>query len=1243
MPELPPLTTMLASIPLIHAVRRMIPSAKAAMFLPNNIPARIPIVAAALAAVFCSEVRAADAEWARNGGGSWTNPTYWSPNTGSAPGSTNGTNSTDVATFGDAITTKGVDITVDANRNIFGIVFTNTLFNYTNSGGSLLFSSGGYVNFTGSGTGITNTISSTITNLGAGASFTNNSTSGTLVVSGNVYGSASFINNSTSGLMTISGAVAGTAAAGQVSTLTIGGNNTTATNQLGSGQITDGVNGGKLGLVKTGDSIWWLSRNSTPQNTFSGGTDVQQGTLILQIGAGVGTGTLTLGGLSGSGNALLDMSGASVGTISNSIVARSGSTGTATIQHTNTGVRSLTGVMTLNRDLTLSATSATGQYSLSGGMMGSGNLIKTGAGILYLNIGTARGGTGGIVINEGTALMANAPSMSENMRLSVASGTTFTYSTAGASVAGLDGAGTVVQNAATTARNLRLGGTGNYSFSGSLTNINTGLMGLIVDLKEGGSQVFSGVNYHDGDTRMRSGTLALDYSTSSASKLSDSKILYLNGGTLELRGGSTTETVGSTTVAGGAQANITRSSGSTVLALNAISTGTSGGLNIAAANIATTTSANTNGLIGGSGRITIGGADWAANDGSGNIIAYTGYTAYTDNNAGSTTTNYSVSGNASSTNNVNAQTLKITTTGAGQSLNLGTKALTLGNGSGQSAGLLFVGADDYTITAGALGASGGGNAQAIHNYGAGKLTLASPLSHPISFFGTGYTVLAGNSTANVGISVGSGTVEFSSNAQIGSPTGTGQVTIWGGRLVANTAGGNITLTNGAGGASWRQVNIGGDNAVLDVIGGNSLIVGGQLYYADNVGGVNPLTIGSASSSGKIVFSGNNANWNGDLNLAGATLSVSADNNLGNTNNWVEFTGSGILETTASFGTSRFIVTRSGNTGAFAPASGTTLTLSNYIQGAGGLKVDGAGTLELQSALNSYTGTTTVQQGTLKLSGSGQLPATAVIQNSGTFDIASLTDSSTTIGSLAGSGAVSLGAKTLQMGNATSTSISGVISGTGGGITKQGSGTLTLSGAAANIYTGATTVSAGVLELAGTSGSAAGSSASVSVASGAKLLISQSNQVNDSASVTLSGGTITRGSGASETFGALTLTANSYLDFGGIEQSNKIQFGTLTLGSYKFNVSNFKNLNQLAFTATSLENGQSILASSFTFAGSSDYTSSFAGSTFTITGISAIPEPSTVIAAIGLAGLMLWPSRRRIIKETSKILGLRRRS
>ena len=37
---------------------------------------------------------------------------------------------------------------------------------------------------------------------------------------------------------------------------------------------------------------------------------------------------------------------------------------------------------------------------------------------------------------------------------------------------------------------------------------------------------------------------------------------------------------------------------------------------------------------------------------------------------------------------------------------------------------------------------------------------------------------------------------------------------------------------------------------------------------------------------------------------------------------------------------------------------------------------------------------------------------------------------------------------------------------------------------------------------------------------------------------------------------------------------------------------------------------------------------------------AIPEPSTYVAAIGLLALMLWPLRHRLLKDVQSIFGLR---
>ncbi len=98
---------------------------------------------------------------------------------------------------------------------------------------------------------------------------------------------------------------------------------------------------------------------------------------------------------------------------------------------------------------------------------------------------------------------------------------------------------------------------------------------------------------------------------------------------------------------------------------------------------------------------------------------------------------------------------------------------------------------------------------------------------------------------------------------------------------------------------------------------------------------------------------------------------------------------------------------------------------------------------------------------------------------GQMDIGSRAAPGVTIGSLAGDGLVFLGAKTLTLGsNNQSTSFAGVIQdggrshGTGGSLTKIGTGTLTLSGA--DTYTGTTTTSGGVLKVTNPSGSATGS-------------------------------------------------------------------------------------------------------------------------------------------------------------------------
>jgi autotransporter-associated beta strand protein len=201
--------------------------------------------------------------------------------------------------------------------------------------------------------------------------------------------------------------------------------------------------------------------------------------------------------------------------------------------------------------------------------------------------------------------------------------------------------------------------------------------------------------------------------------------------------------------------------------------------------------------------------------------------------------------------------------------------------------------------------------------------------------------------------------------------------------------------------------------------------------------------------------------------------------------------------------------------------------------------------------------------------------------------------------------------------------------------KLGANTLTLTSGSGR--TGATAVTGGTLELNATSGQAAGGTSGITVRSGATLLISKSDQVNDGAAITLSGGTITRAGGVDETMGNLSLTAASTLNYG-TGAAGTLAFGTYAPSSLnKLTLNNFGNFNTLQFVGSDLS---SFIVGSFTGTSfSNDYfningmdfgfTSSWdsGSSTFTIT---SVPEPSTVLAAIGLAGLMLWPVGRRLL-------------
>lgn len=135
-----------------------------------------------------------------------------------------------------------------------------------------------------------------------------------------------------------------------------------------------------------------------------------------------------------------------------------------------------------------------------------------------------------------------------------------------------------------------------------------------------------------------------------------------------------------------------------------------------------------------------------------------------------------------------------------------------------------------------------------------------------------------------------------------------------------------------------------------------------------------------------------------------------------------------------------------------------------IAGTGNLIKTGLGTFTLtgaNSGASTYTGSTTIDAGTLALTGNGAIATSSLVtvNNGATFDISGITPAGTSIRSLAGAGGVTLGGKTLTI-TAANDTFSGIIS--GAGELAISGGTQILSGT--NTYMGGTTISGGTLSV-----------------------------------------------------------------------------------------------------------------------------------------------------------------------------------
>jgi len=772
---------------------------------------------------------------------------------------------------------------------------------------------------------------------------------------------------------------------------------------------------------------------------------------------------------------------------------------------------------------------------ISGNLSGVGGLNVLGNG--YLTLAGSNTYTGGTSISGTTTLTLNSPSAAQNSTVNVSANSTLAFDTssgaiANFSVGGLAGGGnlsltdynnypvavTIGGNGASTTYSGAIGGDGSLTVTGS------------------GSLDLCGSNTYLGTTTVTAGKLKLDFSQAAAPSsniLNSGSSLVLGGsggGVLTIQGAAratNSQQFYSLTLNPGCSSIVLTAASSNALLLNLGDISRSPGSTInftlpsgtqSATNGITTTTPNTDGILGGFATVTAtNGTNWACLSGTaGNITAYTGYT---NGNLGSLASN--ASQNVSPTGTQSAiqtadtfNTLALGSTGASQVTMSGAGSLTLLGGG------LINNNPNGSIVNGALTGSSG-------TAGGGELVVITQ--------------------ANLTIS--------SAVTDNGGPTaltkaGTAMLTLTG----ANTFSGETVV-----GAGTLQVGNGGSNALLSSPGvtlfdGASLVFNhsNSLTYDGTIGGPGNL---AKAGAGELTLTGSNA-YTGGTTVSAGTLQI------GNGGNG-EFLGS----STVALNTSSV---------ALVFNESDSQTYSGPISGAGNVVQTGSGVLTLLGS-NTYSGSTTISAGTLQV-GNGSVGAslgTGPLTDNGTL-VLNLPGAPTFGGAISGNGSLvqagtgvltflgkstfgggtTISSGTLQVGNGTAaaalgsgavldnsalvfdlpgaSTFSGAISGSGS-LTQAGTGVLALLGN--NTFNGGTTISSGTLQVGnGAAGGALGAS-SGTVTDNSVLVFDLSG------SVTFSGAISGSGSLAQAGNGLLTLT-NSNTYTGG----TTVSAGTLQVGN-----------------------------------------------------------------------------------------------
>ncbi|RST51865.1 autotransporter-associated beta strand repeat-containing protein [Variovorax sp. MHTC-1] len=709
--------------------------------------------------------------------------------------------------------------------------------------------------------------------------------------------------------------------------------------------------------------------------------------------------------------------------------------------------------------------------------LGAGSNISIGGNLSYTggaaSIDRTIAGAGGTFRNDGTGAftLAGATTLSNGLWLGgdhTASDNTLSGAVSGAGYLGSSGPATWVVTGNNTGFTGTLNVAGGTLRAGSATAFGSTIGGITVsggtlDLN-GYSQTTASLSGTGGTLALGAGNLTVDGATNSSfggSIAGAGGLTKLGIGTLTLTGANTY--VGATTIGGGTLA--LDFSNASAPASNIIS------------------SASTLNLQGGTLRVT-GAA------GEANAQAFNGLNVLSSNN----TLNVAPGTGGSMQVDLGAVTYSgglLNFASAGTFGSTGSARITTTQADGTLGGWATINGTDYAKVVGGYivpftssdyvykdNAANWVNGEILSDGGdTGTTTTAyyGTVSGTKQIGGLQY-VATQDSTVNIG---SGNTLGVDGTIVVSSSVGAATQTITGGSLTGVTGGGTLGIAKSGSGAftvASTIVDNGGATGFAKSGTGTVVLSGANTYTGATTVSQGTLSVSSIGNGGAASSIGASSADSSNLLLQGAAL---------------RYTGTGdstdrgfTLATNGSVIDNTVEVTN----------AGANLRFDGQVVSPDGanLIAKGPGTLTLGNTANTYSGTTTIDGGTLavtelgnggtasSIGTSSSASSSLVMKNGGTLAYLGGTTSSDRGFTLDTSGGIDVtnGAATLSMSGAVAGTLAG---GTGGAFTKTGAGTLVLSGT--NTYSGGTTVSAGTLR----AGSArAFGSGPIAVNSGATL-------------------------------------------------------------------------------------------------------------------------------------------------------------